>query len=396
MQKANQKRTRAHNTRLVLNTIYSEGQISRAEIARKTNLTPPTISDVVSGLIDDGLVGEMGHAPSSSGRRAILLDIIDNSRQIIGIDLSRKDFRGAITDLRGKIDYRVNLDIEGRDGEKALLLAYDLIDDLVETAKSPILGIGIGAPGLIDSSDGVLQQAVNLNWRHIPLRNLFQDRYNLPVYLANDCQVAALAEYTFGTSVDNNLPLVVINMGWGVGAGIIIAGRLLHGSPIGAGEIGHVRVVENGLKCACGNFGCLETIASNEAIIKRMESIIFDTPQPSLEKSTPNPNKVDFQDVIAALENGNGEVQQIIYDAGEALGIAAANLVGVLGPCRILIHSRIASLNPLLIETIRDTMIERTLPTLARATSVGATTLGSDNVILGATAQVLQYELGVL
>ena len=111
--------------------------------------------------------------------------------------------------------YRVDLDIGGRDGQKALALAYDLIDDLVQSAERPLLGIGVGAPGLIDSSDGILQQAVNLNWRHIPLRNLFQERYNLPVYIANDCQVAAQGEYTFGGGNETDMPLVVIRYGLG-------------------------------------------------------------------------------------------------------------------------------------------------------------------------------------
>jgi predicted NBD/HSP70 family sugar kinase len=98
----------------------------------------------------------------------------------------------------------------------------DLVDELIESASSPLLGIGIGAPGLVDASKGVLQQSVNLNWRHIPLGKLLQRRYNLPVYLANDCQVAALAVNIFGSHTDQELPLVVINIGWGVGAGIMI------------------------------------------------------------------------------------------------------------------------------------------------------------------------------
>jgi predicted NBD/HSP70 family sugar kinase len=395
MRKADHQRTRAHNSQLVLKTIYSNRMISRADIARKTSLTPPTISDVVSDLIDDGLIAEIGHAPSTSGRRAILLDIVDNARQIIGIDLSRKIFRGAITDLNGQVGYRVDLDIGGRDGQKALALAYDLLDDLVESAESPLLGIGIGAPGLIDSSDGILQQAVNLNWRHIPLRNLFQDRYNLPIYLANDCQVAAQGEYTFGGGNETDMPLVVINMGSGIGAGIIISGKLLHGSPIGAGEIGHIKIAEHGSRCACGNYGCLETIASTQAIINQVIKI-GGVGQFLASSSNPGAAKVTSESIIQALESGNQEIQQIIIQAGEALGIAAASLVGILGPARILIHSKIASSSPLLVETIRETMVKRTLPALARVTEIGATTLGSDNVILGATALVLQNELGVL
>ena len=398
MQKASQKRTKAYSTQLVLKTIYSNGQISRADIARSTNLTPPTISDLVGKLIKDGLVKEIGHAPSSSGRRAILLDVVDDSRQIVGIDLSRQDFRGALANLRGKIENRLDLNLGRKDGEEALSLVFALIDKLVETAKSPLLGIGIGAPGLIDASEGILQQAVNLNWRHIPLRNILHERYRLPVYMANDCQAAALAEYTFGRDLEseNELPLVVINMGWGVGAGIIIDGKLLHGTPVGAGEIGHVKVIDGGMQCACGNYGCLETVASSQAITKRMSAIMADNPHSSLKKFVTDPSKITSENVIEALENGNKDVQQIIYKAGEALGIAAANLVSVLGSCRILIHSKIARSNPLLVETIRETLSQRTLPSLVRATEVGVTSLGSDNVILGASALVLHHELGVL
>lgn len=398
MQKASQKRTKAYSTQLVLKTIYSNGQISRADIARSTNLTPPTISDLVGKLIKDGLVAEIGYAPSSSGRRAILLDVVDASRQIVGIDLSRQDFRGALANLRGKIENRLDLNLGRKDGEEALSLVFALIDKLVETAKSPLLGIGIGAPGLIDASEGILQQAVNLNWRHIPLRNILHERYRLPVYMANDCQAAALAEYTFGRDIEseNELPLVVINMGWGVGAGIIIDGKLLHGTPVGAGEIGHVKVIDGGMQCACGNYGCLETVASSQAITKRMSAIMADNPHSSLKKFVTDPSKITSENVIEALENGNKDVQQIIYKAGEALGIAAANLVSVLGSCRILIHSKIARSNPLLVETIRETLSQRTLPSLVRATEVGVTSLGSDNVILGASALVLHHELGVL
>jgi predicted NBD/HSP70 family sugar kinase len=396
MRKVNQKRTRVHTTQLVLKTIYSNRPISRADVARITNLTPPTVSDIVANLVDIGLVEEVGHAPSSSGRRAILLQVVDNSRQLIGIDLSRQDFRGALANLRGKINHRVNLPLNGRDGEEALGLVYDLVDTLIKSASNPLLGIGIGAPGLVDASDGILQQSVNLNWRYIPMRNLLQERYSLPVYMANDCQVATLAEYTFGNKVENSVPLVVINMGWGVGAGIIVSGQLLHGTPVGAGEIGHVTVAEDGLQCACGNYGCLETIASSQAIIKRIQALFEKNTNSYLNKLVTNPSQISSDTVIQALENGNEEVQQIIYEAGKALGIAASNLVGILGNCRILIHSKIAHANPLMLDAIREELTKRTLPSLARASEVGVTSVGSDIVILGASALVLQHELGVL
>jgi N-acetylglucosamine repressor len=396
MQKVTPRRARAHNSQIVLKTIYSNGPISRAEISRVTDLTPPTVSDVVSKLISKGLVEEVGHAPSISGRRAILLQIVDDSRQLVGIDLSRRDFRGALANLRGQIKYRVDLPLQGRDGDAALALVYELVDGLVESASSPLLGIGVGAPGLVDASKGVLQQSVNLNWRYIPLGKLLQKRYNLPVYMANDCQVAALAVYTFGDHTDPELPLVVINVGWGVGAGIIINGKLLHGTPVGAGEIGHVRVASNGVKCACGNYGCLETIASSRSVIRRVEELIEYHPRSSVNLPGHSSNSMDMGMVLELLEAGNEDVRQVVLETGQALGIVAANLVGVLGSCRIFLSGEVTRFGQLLVETMREEMDKRTLPSLSRVSQIGNANMGSDIVLRGASALILHHELGVL
>jgi len=396
MQKAIPRRARVRNTQLVLKTIYSKGPISRAEVARVTNLTPPTVSDVVASLITDGLVDEVGYAPSTSGRRAILLNVLDDSRQLVGLDLSREDFRGALANLRGQITYRIDLQLQGRDGDAALALVYDLVDELVKSASSPLLGIGIGAPGLVDAAEGVLQQSVNLNWRYIPFRKLLQKRYDLPVYMANDSQVGALAVYTFGDRRDNGLPLVVINASWGVGAGIIIDGQLLHGSPVGAGEIGHTTVVPNGELCACGNHGCLETIASSRSIVRRVKTLAENNPHSSFNELVSDLDQIDMETVFQALEAGNEDVRQVIFEAGQALGIAAANLVGVLGSCQILIRGRVARFGQLLLEPMRDEMDRRTLPALARVSELGIADVGPDIVIQGASALILHNELGVL
>jgi predicted NBD/HSP70 family sugar kinase len=384
------------NTQLILKTIYGNGSISRADVARATKLTPPTVSDVVASLIESGLVQEVGLAPSSSGRRGILLKVVDNSRQLIGIDLSRGDFRGALANLRGQIAHRIDLPLQGRDGDAALELVYDLVDALVKSASSPLLGIGIGAPGLVDASNGILQQSVNLNWRYIPFSNLLQKRYNLPVYLANDSQVGALAMYTFGKYQENGLPLVVINLGWGVGAGIIIDGQLFHGSPVGAGEIGHITIDPDGEQCTCGNYGCLETIASSRSIIRRVRMLVENNPNSSINSLVADPEQIDMDTVLSALETGNEDARQVIMEAGQALGIAAANLVGVLGSCRILIRGSVARFGQLLIDPMREEMNRRTLPSLARASELGIASIGSDIVIQGASALILHNELGVL
>ncbi|MEJ2263921.1 MAG: ROK family transcriptional regulator [Anaerolineales bacterium] len=396
MQKVTPRRARAQNTQMVLKTIYADGPISRAEISRVTDLTPPTVSDVVSELITSGLVEEAGQAPASTGRRAILLKVVDDSRQLIGIDLSRQDFRGALANLRGQIKQRVGLPLQGRDGDAALALVYDLVDVLVESASSPLLGIGIGAPGLVDAAKGVLQQSVNLNWRYVPLGKLLRKRYNLPVHMANDCQVAALAVHTFGTHPNDDLPLVVINLGWGVGAGIIVQGQLLHGTPVGAGEIGHVTVVENGVQCACGNYGCLETVASSRGVIRRVKTLLDGNPDSSANKIVASSEQLDMDTVFKLLEAGNEDVRQVVLEIGRALGVAASHLVSILGSCRILLRGEVAGFGQLLIETMREEMDRRTLPSLSRVSHVGQTDAGSDILIRGASALILHHELGVL
>ncbi len=396
MEKPAPRRARVRNTQIILKTIYGKGPISRADIARETNLTPPTVSHVVASLIKNGLVDEVGLAPSTSGRRAILLKVVDDSRQMIGIDLSRRDFRGALANLRGKISHRLDLQLLGRDGDAALDLVYELVDELIKVANRPLLGIGIGAPGLVDAASGILVQSVNLNWRYIPLGNLLHKRFDLPVYMANDSQVGALGMHTFRKQPQDGLPLVVINLGMGVGAGIIIEGKLLHGSPVGAGEIGHITVIPTGEKCACGNYGCLETIASSRSIIKRVRKLAENNPHSTFNYFVTDYEQIDMDTIFTALEAGNEDVRQVIQEAGVALGIVAANLVGVLGSCRILFRGSVARFGQMLLDPIREEMDRRTLPSLARASVLGIADVGSDIVIQGASALILHNELGVL
>lgn len=382
------------NSRLVLKTLYERGPISRADIARATQLTPPTISDVVVDLMAGGLVEEVGHGPSTGGKRPILLTVVDDSRHLIGLDLARGDFRGAVINLRGELNHRIELPLRERNGDVALALVYKLVDTLVQTADRPLLGIGIGAPGLVDAVNGVVRRAVNVDWRDVPLRQLLQERYGLPVYIANDCQVAALAEYTFGDGGAGK-DLVVINVGYGVGAGIILGGRLLYGSPCGAGEIGHITAVEGGERCQCGNFGCLETVVSSRSIIRRAQAIALNDSWSELRRFSAFPEAITLDAICEALHGGDESVEQLVVQAGRSLGVAAANLVGVLGSCRILFAGSVTCLGPLLLDTIREEMGRRSLAPLARGTEVDFVSVGTDIVLLGASALVLSHELGL-
>jgi len=393
-QKATFQQTKAYNTRLVLKTIYDRDRISRADIARATGLTRPTVSNAVASLGKRGLVEEVGQGPSAGGKPPILLSVVDDSRHAIGIDLASSEFRGAIVNLRGEIRHRATLPLDGRDGDVALALVYELIDRLIAASSSPLLGIGIGTPGLMDPTKGIVRQAVNLDWQDLPLRSLLKKRYGLPLYVANDSQVAALAEFTFGgdKAADN---LVVIKVEHGIGAGIVLNGRLYYGDTFGAGEIGHVVVADNNLRCRCGNTGCLETVASNQAIIRRAQAVARDDPHSLLHQFAASPEEIGISEVCRAVEAGDEMMHQEIAVVGRYLGVAVANLIGVLSVQRVLIAGSVTCLGQPLLDAIRQEMIKRSLAVVARETRLGISTIGPEIVILGAAAQVLTQELGL-
>ncbi len=394
VQKATHKQTRAYNGQLVFRTIYDHDRISRADVARATGLTRTSVSGLVNDLLERRLVEEVGRGPSAGGKSPILLRVVDEARHLIGIDLANSEFRGAVVSLRGEIRNTVNLPIRNHSGDEALALVYDLIDSLIASTDRPLLGIGIGTPGLIDTTNGVVLQAVNLDWQDLPLGSLLHARYKLPIYVANDSQLAALAEHIFGGGRDAT-NLAVIKVGRGIGAGIVLNGQLFQGDGSGAGEIGHIAVVENGQQCRCGNVGCLETVASTRAIVQRAQALAASHPDSLLNRFAAEPQAITISIVREAFQAGDDLARQIILEAGRYLGIAAAILVGTLNVQRILVVGNMTRFGQPWLDAIRQEMLKRSLAKLAQGTQVEIGRLEPNVVILGASALLLTRELGL-
>ncbi len=175
MKKATHQQTKLHNRDLVLRTIFTHDTISRAEIARVTKLTRTTVSDAVSGLLTAGLVREVGFGSSLGGKNPILLSLEADSRYLVGLNLAQDRFIGAIVNLRGEIKETCELPVVNRNGDQALELVYQILDELLKGAWKPVVGIGVGAPGLINTREGVVLNAVNLDWRDLPLARAAQN-----------------------------------------------------------------------------------------------------------------------------------------------------------------------------------------------------------------------------
>jgi len=395
--KATHAQTRRHNNRLVFQTVYEQGPLSRADMVRATNLTATTVSAVIGELLDEGLVEELGAISTERGKPPTLVSLAKDARHIIALDLSRKVLQGSILNLRGEILGTRRLEVEDCQGETALRAVYQLLDELVAAATVPLLGIGVGAPGIIDFTSSLIRRAANLDWYDLPLGELLGARYGYHVQVVNDNQAALLAEYLFG-EYKHTPDLVVVRIGNGIGAGLMCNGQLLHGNGSGVGEIGHVVVIEQGERCTCGNDGCLETVASSRALLKQAQALAEREPHCRLNQLVDCPAAITLQTVVTAFELGDPAVVALITTIGEQLGKVLAHLISIVGPLHILLCGSMTTFGrPLLAiiqqEVVRRCLIGRLNP--PQISLVTATSELSDLVVMGAAATILANELGL-
>lgn len=377
MKKATHQQTKQHNRDLVLRTLFSHEAISRAEIARITNLTRTTVSDVVSGLLNEGLVDEVGRGESIGGKTPILLSIVPDSRYVLALNLAQDKFIGAIVNLRGEIKEMVEVQVNDNNGEKALELVYQILDQLIRKKIKPIVGIGVGTPGLVNTREGVIVNAVNLAWKDLPLCALLEKKYKLPVSILNDSQATAIGEYVYGNHHKPDENLIVVNVKYGIAAGILINGRLFQGDGGGAGEIGHVVVQENGIRCRCGKSGCLETVASARAMMNQL-------------------GVSSFEQAFAEFSAKNENAKEIVINAGKYLGVSLANLIGTLNIQKIVLTGYMTQLGDIWLDAIKDSMQKASLEKIYEGTKIEIGNLDYRACILGASAFLLLDDYSLL
>ncbi len=387
MEKATREQTKFHNKTLILNTLYNASGVSRAEISRITHLTRSTVSDIIAELIDEGLVAETGIGKSAGGKPPVILGLVENARQVIGIDLASDEFRGALVNLRGGIQHQLHYSIDEGTGKQALKIVYKLIDELIKAATQPIIGIGIGAPGIMDTENGIVITAVNLDWEDLPLVQILQEKFGLPVYIANDSQVSALAEFKFGKT-ERSDNLLVVKIGRGVGSGIILNNELFHGDGFGAGEIGHIKIEDDGLQCSCGNYGCLETRISSRAIRKAATILL---------NSSPNEGRTaSIEEVYNQFEAGNPPIVGLIQEAGRLLGQVLSYITSTLNINKIVIAGSVSIFGEGIIDPALEVLCKNTLQAITRNIEITSSSLGKEIVILGAAGLVLHHEMNIL
>lgn len=400
-EKATHQQTRTYNRQLVLRTIFDYGTLSRADVARLTQLTPVTVSELVAELLADQLVSELDlHAsgelalPTKRGRRPILLQVAAASRQLIALRLAVHEFRAALLDLNGEILYSKSLAVGPARGQEAVQQLTALTDELVAHATQPILGIGVASPGIVDTQSGTVRRSVFFGWNNLPIGKLLHERYQRPVHVANASQVAALAEYLFGSNRTLR-NLAVLRVGQDVGAGLILDGQLFFGDGFGAGEIGHMVVDPQGERCACGNFGCLETQVSSQAMVRQAQALAATAPDSQLARALAAASSPALEAVVEAFRAGDPLAAQLVQANARYVSQAVAALVALLNIQQIRLVGSITQFGTAWLEAVRAALPGTAIPDLVCQTTLEIAEHGSDAVILGAAALLLSRELGL-
>ncbi|GGO91103.1 transcriptional regulator [Wenjunlia tyrosinilytica] len=369
------------NLERVLRAVRMSGSLTQAEIARSTGLSAATVSNIVRELKDTGTVDVT--PTSSGGRRARSVSLSGDAGIVVGVDFGHSHLRVAVGNLAHQVLAEqaepIDVDASAAQGfDRAERLVAQLIEDS-GIGPEKVLGVGLGVPGPIDVESGVIgSTAILPGWGGINPREELADRLGMPVHVDNDANLGALGELVWGSGRGLK-DLAYIKVASGVGAGLVISGRIYRGPGGTAGEIGHITLDESGPVCRCGNRGCLETFTA----ARHMLGLLGESHGPGL--TVPK--------VVQLAAGGDPGCRRVISDAGRHIGMGVANLCNLLNPRRVILGGDLAEAGELVLAPIRESVARYAIPSAARQLSVVPGALGSRAEVLGALALVLS-EMG--
>ncbi|MBP8638533.1 MAG: ROK family protein [Dictyoglomi bacterium] len=381
---------RRFNRSLVLQTIRAHSPISRIELTELTTLTPTTITSLVDEFIKYGLVKEIGNIKGGVGRSRTLISINSEAYYVLGIDLARTSISAGIVDLAGNLltVKRVSSDLNQHFPVTLNTLEetiHSLLDEISPQIKEKIIAIGIGSPGPLSPSKGVIISPPNFTgWSNIPLKEIMEREFGLPTFIENDAKACALGERWFGCckNTDN---FVYLAVGTGVGAGIIIDGDIYRGEGELAGEIGHTTIDINGPRCSCGNYGCLEIYTSVISLIDRIEK------EEGLKSLIRDGHIETLSSFYRSAREGNIRAVEILNDYCFWVGVGVVNIINTLSPSAVVL-GREALINgsDLIIPRVEKVVTERSFFITSQQTRILASSIGQDTGVIGAATIALQ------
>jgi glucokinase-like ROK family protein len=385
------------NRRIVLDLIrFTPGGISRAELARQTQLTRAAITSIIGEMLNEGLIRGSGKRLATGGRRPILLELNPKRGKVVGLDIGATHLMIVLADFAARVLDEEEFPFDVTLGPEKCTSDIDqkLVHLLAKNGlgHEDILAFGVGVPGPVVAEGGLVSAPpIMPGWHNFPIRDHLQRLWCGQVSVNNDAELGALGEWAYGAGRGER-HLAYLKVGSGVGAGLLLDGHIYHGATGCAGEIGHITILDGGPRCSCGNTGCLEALAGGYAIALKAREAVLAGRRTRLASIVP-PEKITARDVTAAARRGDLVAQQIVSETGAYLGIAVAGLVNLFNPNMVIVGGGVAQMGDQLLEPIRQAVNQRSLPAAAQAVRIVAALLGRRSSALGAVAQALNTAL---
>jgi predicted NBD/HSP70 family sugar kinase len=367
------------NVSLLIELVRSASTISRAELARQSQLSAPTVSTIIDHLIERGILVEVAIAPSNGGRPPVLLSIDPKAGYVVGIKLRGDGLTTVVCDLEAQIvateEFPISL---VGDPEAAIQAIVSQTRNALRAARVPrskVLGVGIGLSGVIDTTTGVCVSSHLLQWHNVELESKLRRVLRLPVWVDNDVNTLAVAEKWAG-DVHSAKDFVTLSVGRGIGLGIVINRSLYRGANGGTGEFGHIIVEPGGPKCECGRFGCLEAMVGEDAIRRNVGERLG--------------HPVSRDELIDLVTSGDRATMEVVESAGRRLGLAVANMITLLNPELLIICGEGTELGGAFLDPIVAAVREETFANLGQQLEVKIQSWGDEAWAVGAATLVLR------
>lgn len=308
------------NERQILKIIKENDQISRADIADKTGLSPATVTNIVNDLIENQLIKESKRGKSKGGRRPVYLKLNGEEIKVIGINWGINSISYTLVNLEGDIELKGKKEIKNLVIGNFLKMTKTITRDIFKKVdKNIIKGLGVGIHGVVDPKKGISRFAPHFQWKDKNILDKLNKIYDLPIKIDNDVRMMARAERW-----NKKKDFVYINTGWGIGAAVVLNNRLIYGKDFLAGEIGHIIVKEEGPLCSCGNRGCLEALVSRKNLLEYANKV-YDI------------NIENWNKLSNIINSNDKDTKLILKYISKYFGLAIVNIVNLLNPNRIIV-----------------------------------------------------------
>lgn len=375
---------REGNRRRVVRLLRSHGPMTRAELSRSAEVSRSTVSAIVAELIEEGLVEESGEmvGRGQAGRPGSLVSLNPSAGVAVGIDIDHQHLRVMAADLSHTVLGEATRPLSlNHDAKEAMSLAVELVDEILagtRVDRARVLGVGLSLAGPIEAIHGTVRpSSISPSWIGRDAAREMREEIDLPVVVDNDANLGALAELMWG-SARGVSDAVYLNVGTGIGAGLIIGGVVYRGAIGTAGEIGHATAREGGTICRCGNRGCLERYAGGTALLHELAASFGD--------------ELTLDELIERVRAGETASRRVVADAGSLIGIHVATICNLLNPSHVIVGGPLSATGDVLLEPIRRSIARSALPIAAETVAVVPGDLGERATALGAVALVLRQE----